>query len=198
VGMNRAVDSAIGLPNTPASASEMLGSRMPDDVRRNLMNPLPRNHPHDGDHGVRGIGVRPQATNRIFRPRPPASARVRPTVNCLRPHDNTGPRPRQRQAERFRLRAAMKDIPRTDLDAPPQAAAPQETAHNRPEPLAEAASGKRLPSSGKAAELSYASRQDRNPWCCPAMEATEVPRQRIGQLYHDRLGGGDDPRGYQA
>src|SRR5438874_770143 len=40
VGMERALDSAIGLPRSSTSASWMLGFLMPADVRRNFM-PLP-------------------------------------------------------------------------------------------------------------------------------------------------------------
>ena len=40
VGMQRALDSAIGLPSRSTSASWMLGFLMPADVRRSRMMPL--------------------------------------------------------------------------------------------------------------------------------------------------------------
>ncbi len=40
VGMQRALDSAIGLPSRSTSASRMLAFLMPADVRRNLILPL--------------------------------------------------------------------------------------------------------------------------------------------------------------
>jgi hypothetical protein len=40
VGMKRALDSAIGLPSSWTSASEMLGLLMPEEVRRSFMKPF--------------------------------------------------------------------------------------------------------------------------------------------------------------
>src|SRR5438445_2250232 len=44
VGIQRALDSAIGLPSRPTSAFSMLVFLMPADVRRNLMSLSPWSH----------------------------------------------------------------------------------------------------------------------------------------------------------
>ena len=51
VGMQRALDSAIGLPRRSTSASWMLVFLMPADVRRNLMMPRAAHHREGSGRG---------------------------------------------------------------------------------------------------------------------------------------------------